>query len=182
MAGIRRRLEDLARLADRELLRIFDAGTVPQPEKLAGWEFRGYNPPLFAKFAGIQKFKKGFFWKGGDRADLWGYNIPVIQDGIHAPWANKHGDTAPKRFGFYRVLPVPESGRESRHRNGLLLDYGQGDNPIYDGTGFIRDYLVQVDPDNDDLYLGKAYVAVGPLRVPTNFFILDRLRASDYSG
>lgn len=182
MAQIKRRLEDLGRLSDRELLRVFEAGTVPVPEKLAGFEFRGYNPPLFAKIAGIQKFKKGFFWKDGDTSALWGYNIPVMQDGIHAPWSNKHGDTSPRRFGFYRVLPVTPGSKDDKHTNSLLLDYGQGNNPIYDGTGFIRDYLVQVDPDNDDLYLGKAYLAVGPLRVPTNFFVLDRLRPSDYTG
>jgi len=180
MTGIGRRLEDLARLSDAELTKVFEAGTVPATTRLAGWEFRGYNPPLFAKLAGIQKFKKGFFWKQGGGDELWGYNIPVIQDGIHAPWMNKHGDTAPKRFGFYRVLPVRPDDKEGKHPNGLLLDYGEGGNPIYDGTGFIRDYLVQVDPENEDLYLGKAYLAIGPLRVPTNFFVLERLRETEF--
>jgi len=32
------------------------------------------------------------------------------------------------------------------------------------------------DPANPDLYLGKAYYAVGPLRIATNFFILERHR------
>lgn len=35
--------------------------------------------------------------------------------------------------------------------------------------------MVQVDPANPDLLLGKAYYAVGPLRLPTrSFFILER--------
>ena len=46
----------------------------------------------------------------------------------------------------------------------------------------LRDYLVQVDPANPDLFLGKAYDALGPLRMPTNFFILERFRVglTDY--
>ena len=183
MPALKRSLEDLAQLADRELTRVFEAGTLPAPEKLAGWEFRGFNPPLFAKLAGIQKFKKGFFWKevGGAR-QLWGYNIPVLQGDPHAPWTNAHGETSPKRFGWYHVSEVDPAGKENKHPGSLLLDYGAGDNPIWDGTGFIRDYVVQVDPDNDDLYLGRAYLAAGPLRLPTNYFLLQRLQESDFSG
>ena len=43
-----------------------------------------------------------------------------------------------------------------------------------DPSQVLRDYVVQVDPDNRDLYLGKAYVAAGPLRIPTSFFIIER--------
>lgn len=186
MVAVKRKLEDLAQLSDRELARVFEAGSLPDPEKLAGWEFRGFNPPLFARLAGIQKFKKGFFWKEeeegeGDR-ELWGYNVPVLQGELHAPWTNTHGETTPKRFGWYRAAPVDPDGKENKHPGTLLLDYGQGDNPIWDGTGFIRDYLVQVDPDNDDLYLGKAYLAAGPFRFPANFFLLERLQESDFAG
>lgn len=181
MTGIRRRLEDLTGLSDRELTRIFDAGTVPSADKLVGWEFRGCQIPVYAKRAGIRKFKQGFFRKPGER-QLLGYSIPVIQDGVYAPWTNKHGDTAPKRFGFGPVLPVVPGEKDAKHTNAALLDCSKGGNPIWDGTGFVRDYLVQVDPDNDSLYLGKAYLAVGPLRVPLNFFILDRLRTSDFAG
>lgn len=181
MSGIGRRLEDLARLSDSELTRAFEAGTVPAPATLAAWEFRGYRPPLFARFVGIQKFKLGFYWKQGAPDDLWGYTIPTIQDGIHAPWTNRHGETAPKRFGFYRVVPVPPGDRDGKHPNALLLDHGQGENPFYDVTRQIRDYLVQVDPDNDDLYLGRTYLAVGLLRVPTSYFVLERLRETEFA-
>ena len=34
----------------------------------------------------------------------------------------------------------------------------------------------KVDADSDDVYLGKAYDAVGPLRVATSFFVLERHR------
>jgi hypothetical protein len=42
---------------------------------------------------------------------------------------------------------------------------------------------VQVDKRNPDLFLGKAYGAIGPLRIPTNFFVLERFRVglTDYA-
>jgi hypothetical protein len=60
------------------------------------------------------------------------------------------------------------------------LNYGKGGNKPYDPTAGLRDYVVQLD---DDLYLGKAYYALGPLRVPSNFFILERHRVglTDYA-
>ena len=65
------------------------------------------------------------------------------------------------------------------------LRYAQrawGGNPALDPTQVLRDYVVQVDPKNPDLFLGKAYGAFGPLRIPTNFFILERFRVglTDY--
>ena len=35
---------------------------------------------------------------------------------------------------------------------------------------------MRVDPENPDLYLGKAYYALEPIRVMPNFFILERHR------
>ena len=34
----------------------------------------------------------------------------------------------------------------------------------------------QVDPANPDLFLGKAYYALGPARVAASFFVLERDR------
>ena len=45
-------------------------------------------------------------------------------------------------------------------------------NPV----GWLRDYLVRVNPGSDDLLLGKAYLAVGPARAPLGFFLLERRR------
>ena len=58
----------------------------------------------------------------------------------------------------------------------MLLNYGKGGNAAFDPTQVLRDYVVQVDPKNPDLLLGKAYGAIGPLHIPTNFFILERFR------
>jgi len=44
----------------------------------------------------------------------------------------------------------------------------------------LRDYVVQPDPADPDLLLGKAYLALGPFRVPSNFFVIERLRRTSW--
>jgi len=159
-----------------ELESTFRRGVTPDLAALDGWEFRGCNVPGWAKVAGIKKFIKGFY--RDDRRDnaLFGYNTPVRQNGIYAPWLAKPSEDNPKRFGFYRVDPVDPTARDNEYLHAVLLDYGRGGNSKLDPTKGLRDYLIQVDADNPDLFLGKAYYALGPLRVATNFFILERHR------
>ena len=63
---MKRTLEDLAKLSNKELSRLFDAGTTPDTDKLVGWELRGFNKPFVTKLGGFQKFKKGFYLKSGE--------------------------------------------------------------------------------------------------------------------
>ncbi|MDB4955104.1 MAG: hypothetical protein JWO36_2673 [Myxococcales bacterium] len=170
----------LERASWRELEQVFVRGTTPDLEGLVGWEFRGINRlPLnglpVAKLVGIKKFLKGFF--RGEQG-VMGYNSPVAQNVLDGRW-----NVAPKRFGFYEVRPVDPTARDNNYLHALLLDYGSGGNKAYDPTAYLRDYLVQVDPANPDLLLGKAYYAVGPARIGTlNYFILERHRVglTDY--
>jgi hypothetical protein len=171
-AGARARA--LEQLSMGELEIVFQRGGTPSLDALVGWEFRGTNTPGWAKLAGIKKFIKGF-WRRED-GTVMGYNCPVVQDGLDAPWTAKPDDAAPKRFGFYKVAPVDATSRDNAYLHAVLLDYGAGGNKRFDPTAGLRDYVVQVDPGDDDLLLGKAYYAVGPLRVPTNFFVLERHR------
>jgi len=178
MAG-KRRLEDLAHLPTDELWQIFNHGRTPDFEKLKGWEFRGWNVPVFAKLIGIQKFQKGFFVKEGKLP--FGYNIPQKQNGAEQPWQSKPANDNPKRFGFYSVKKVESGGVEDKHPHALILNYGDGKNSLFEGA-FLRDYVVQADPDNDDLYLGAAYIALGSARIFSNFFIIERLRQPEFKG
>ncbi len=157
-----------------ELEKVFLDGITPDPELLAGWVFRGCNTPDWMRLLGIKKFMKGF-WRS--RGQLYGYNQPVVQDSLSKPWRAQPSDDNPKRFGFYSVEPVDSTATDNAYLHALLLDYGQGGNPFYDPSAGLRDYLVQVSADNPDLYLGKAYFALGPKRVPTfSFFVLERDR------
>ncbi len=167
------RYYELAQMSANELETVFLAGTLPSRHSLAGWEFRGMNHPAWAKLTGIKKFMKGFYWQDDV---LFGYNCPVVQDEIELPWRSKPLGAEPKRFGFYRVAKVDPTARDNAYLHSVLLNYGEGGNKTLDPSRGLRDYLVKVDSDNDDLYLGKAYYAVGPLRIPANFFLLERER------
>jgi len=167
----------LGALPNKELEAVMLRGERPDPDRLAGWEFRGMNTPNFTKLLGIKKFIKGFYKSPGGQ--LFGYNIPVVQDSTSSPWSYKGGVAKP--FGFYRVDPVDAATRDNAYLNSLLLDYGRGGNHELDPTSGLRDYLVRVEPGSDDLMLGKAYYALGPLRVATSYFVLERLRPSNFT-
>ena len=167
---------DLIKMKARELDQIFQRGVTPKPEDLIGWEFRGFNPPTFARVLGFQKFKKGFFVDAGQSkdADVSGYNVWVFQNRADDPHVAKPTEEVPKRHGFFLVHKVEAGDADGKYPHALLLDYGKGKNSPYNPERAIRDYLVQVDPDNRDLYLGKAYLAVGGLRIFSNFFVIER--------
>ena len=166
---------EIGALPASELASIMARGEPPSEEALAGWEWRGLNTMGWAKLAGIKKFVKGFYQD--DDGLLWGYNEPIVQNALEEPWSARPNDDEPKRFGFYTVGPVDPTARDNRYLHALLLDYGKGKNPRFDASAGLRDYLVQVDRNDPDVLLGKAYYAAGPLRLPTySFFILERHR------
>lgn len=171
--------EQLCRMSNPELEALLKAGKGPAPEALAGYEWRGFNRPPWAALLGIRKFIKGFFAKDGG---VEGYNIPARQNAFSEPWIQKPSPEAPKRFAFYRVRAV-EAGEDSLYPNATLLDYGASPrNLSIHPARLLRDYVVQPDPANPDLMLGKAYVAFGLLRIPATFFILERLRPTDWKA
>jgi hypothetical protein len=164
----------------RELEKVFMRGSMPDLDDLVGWEFRGVNHlPLnvlpLAQLVGIKKFVKGFFKTDDGR--VMGYNRPVGRNALDGRW-----NVVEKMFGYYEVAPVDPTARDNKYLHAVLLNYGKGGNPVLDPTQVLRDYVVQVDPKNPNLLLGKAYGAFGPLRIPTNFFILERFRVglTDY--
>jgi hypothetical protein len=164
-----------------ELEKVFQRGVMPDLDDLVGWEFRGVNHlPLnvlpVAQLVGIKKFVKGFFRTEDGR--VMGYNRPVGRNALDARW-----NVVDKKFGYYEVAPVDPTSRDNKYLHAVLLNYGKGGNPAYDPSQVLRDYVVQVDANNPNLYLGKAYGAFGPLRIPTNFFILERFRVglTDYA-
>ncbi len=169
----------LEAMNNTQLEKVFLQGSMPNLAALVGWEFRGMNVPGWARLAGIKKFVKGFFDAGG--GIVMGYNCPVAQNGLTESWNFLPSAFAPKRFGFYQVAPVDAASKENKYLHAVLLNYGRGGNSKFDPSAGLRDYLIQVDADNPDLYLGKAFYAVGPARIATNFFILERLGVGVHS-
>lgn len=158
-------IDRLRALPARELETVLVRGETPAVDSLAGWEFRGWNTPAFAKILGIQEFVKGFYRSANGA--LYGYNRQPGKE---------------KRFGFYRVDAVDAAARDNAYLHALLLDYGRGGGTLLDPTTRLRDYLVRVERGSDELLLGKAYVAAGPLRVPVSYFLLERLRPTEFRG
>jgi hypothetical protein len=169
----------LERASWNELETAFLRGATPDVDALVGWEFRGINRFPFngivpiAEVTKIKKFVKGFL-RTEDGA-IVGYNRKVKPNALDGRW-----DIADRRFGFFAVNPVDATARDNRYLHALLLDYGKGGNPRGDLSSGVRDYLVQLGPD---MFLGKAYYALGPLRLRSNFFILERHRVglTDYA-
>ena len=169
----------LALASNDELEAYMKRGVAPDVRQLVGWRFRGYNTLDFTTVLGFRKFKKGFFSEKEPEhaaSPICGYNVDVEQNGLGEPWIEK--DKPP--YGFFKVYRVDPAQKDNFYPNALLLDYGRGKNPPYDPSQFLRDYLIQPDPDNPDLLLGKAYVAVGPLRLFVSYFVLERLDKSDF--
>ena len=169
-------------MSKSDLETAFLRGVTPSLESLVGWEFRGMNHPKWARLAGIKKFVKGFERRdapseastsgaAGGLPPVYGYNRPVKQNQLTEAW-----NVGDKRFGFYLVTPVDPTSRDNAHLHAVLLDYGRGGNGRFDPTRGLRDYLVQVDSDDPNLFLGLAKYALGPFRIQTNFFVLERLR------
>ncbi len=173
------RYDRLARTSDAELEALLRGGRAPDARALAGFEWRGYNTAAFTSLLGIRKFIKGFFAGAGG---VEGFNTPVKQNKLSDPWLRRPHPENPRRFGFYRVTRVQADGKECLYPNGLLLDYGASRrNPRLAPERVLRDYLVQPFPDDPDLLLGKAYLALGPWRIASNFFVIGRLSASDWT-
>jgi hypothetical protein len=163
------RFVEIAKSSRRALEETLLRGAMPDLASLAGWEFRGMNTPPWARAVRIRKFVKGF--ERRDQGQIFGYNRPAAQNADGDPW-----QVTGRPFGFYRVTPVDATDRDNAYLHAALLDYSRGENRPWDPSRGLRDYLVQVDPGNPDLFLGKAYYAVGPGRVPVSFFVLERLR------
>ena len=163
----------LAHANSAALERALVSGEAPEPERLLGAEWRGYNISSLTRLMGIQKFIKGFLLA---RDGVEGYNVRVQQNGLMGPWTEKAVPEQSRRYAFFRVLRVNPDGVDHVYLNALLLDYGASErNPSIGVERLLRDYLVQPDSANADLLLGKAYLAIGGWRVPANFFVLERM-------
>lgn len=160
----------LCQASGPELDQAFANGRTPDAAELCGWEYYGYNTAAIAGVLGIRKFKKAFFAKTKG-APVGGYNCKVRPTPLDGPWEN--GGPGGAYQGYYDVKPGADGRAIAAHDNALFLDYGTGVNSLFDGS-FLRDFVVQPDPDEPDVFLGKAYASLGPVTIPVSYFVLQR--------
>ena len=163
---------------DNVLEEVMRFGAPPSMEELSGWEFRGYNTLDLAAIAGFRKFKKGFYREDPSRdfaLGINGYNVKVAQNNLGEPWIDKFKRGESVKHGWYDVYPVRLTELDNKYPNSLLINYGiSSKNAVYDPARLMRDYIVQVYPDNPDLLLGKAFGSLGTLRIFVSYFVLER--------
>ncbi len=170
----------LCLMTDDELSDVFARGITPDFKELGGFEFDGYNTMDLTQLIGIRRFRKGFLEAdetvGSD--ELGGYNVTVRPGPPTTEWDIVYKKGKPHRHSPYRVYRAPAGDKEDKYPHSLLINYDCPRNPVWN-PGFLRDYLVKVTPDNPDLFLGKAYVALGPARVYVSYFVLKRAEKVD---
>lgn len=172
----------LALATNVELEHVMRAGVQPDPASIAGWEFKGWNTLDLTSVLGFRKFKKGFYQMDPttDPAEgIQGYNVKPVQNGLGDPWFDivKKGQSV--KHGWYDCYPVRLHEVDNKYPNGLLINYNCGRNPTGDPTSFLRDYIVKPYADDEDLMLGKAFVALGSsLRLFVSYFVLERYNES----
>ena len=143
------------------------SGEPPLADDLVGREYRGTNMPATSRLLGIRRFIKGF--EHAEDGTVSGYNRRVRGGNLAAPWTASSW-RGKERFGYFTVTPVDPLVRDNRYLNALLLDYGSGLNEPRDPTAILRDYLVRTQ---SGLLLGHAFFALGPLRIPVGYFVLE---------
>jgi hypothetical protein len=181
-------LEDLARLPRTELEHILRYGETPDFGALEGWVFRGANVLLPQRLL-VPKFAKGFFTEARDgKRVTMGYNLEAEKSPFSEPWKILPDPSQARPYGFFEVTRLPIGDRKGYYPNALFFDYALGGSAgslpfhlmmVNLFGSRLRDFLVQVEPNNRDLYLGKAYYSVGAW-LDQGFFVLERLqRAPD---
>lgn len=162
----------LCTASNAELDQAFAAGVLPDADRLCGDEFYGYNVSRLARALGLTKFKKAFIHREKGRTRVAGYNCKVKPTRLDGPWEN--GGPGGAYQGYYDVKPPAEGRAIAHHPNALYLDYGSDpSNSLLDGS-FLRDFVVQVDPAEPDVLLGKAYIKLGPIQLGFSYFVLQR--------
>lgn len=168
--------EDICAAPLSEVAKLFERGQTPNLAEIVGWEYQGRNLGLTPKLMDLRRFIKGFLANHGDPTTASGYNLWAKQrvPPQNGNWVPFMKDGVPIRHGFYQIKPVEPQARDNKYPHALLLDYSLGRNPWYHPGRLLRDYMVQVYPDNPCLLVGRAYVALGRARVFGSFFVLKR--------
>lgn len=163
---------ELCRCSRAELARVLRTGHPIDATALADSEYRGTSLglPPFADRLLWKRFRKAFRRDPASGA-LVGWNVRTEQDVACTPRRRANGEAV--TFGHFAVIEAP-TGTPGLGAHGLLLDYGKAGS-VLDPLRTLRDPLVAVHAGSIELLLGRTYLALGPLTLPTpSYFILER--------
>ena len=171
-------------LATRDTLEeTMRLGVRPDMDALVGWEFKVYTVLEPSELFSLRKFKKGFYLEDPTRdpgLGINGYTVKVHSNTLGEPWIDRTRMGNPRRSLWFDVYPVSLTEIDNKYPNALLLNYGLSPkNGLLEPGRMLRDYVVQVYEDNTDLLLGKSFMALGNMRVPLTFTVLERHNESN---
>jgi hypothetical protein len=180
----RHTFKSICGLGRHDLETLFICGTTPRLREVLGWEYRGRNISLVSAMLRIRRFIKGFLKPLTDTDppgiaagyNLWARQSDETRDNNWIPILK---DGKPLRHGFYGICRVRPDAADNKYPHAFLLDYSLGRNPWYYPGRFLRDYVVQVYPDDPRLLIGKAYVALGSVRLFGGYFVMERAARND---
>lgn len=156
----------------REHATMLARGHAVDPLALAGSSYRGTSLglPKWIERATWTTFRKVFAPAEGSRVRGW--NVRVEPSPPHAARLRRGKEWT---FGHYEVVSLRPGECPLPIREGLLLDYGRGDNPALDPTRFVRDPIVALTAGSVDLLLGYTYLRVLGRSIGTpSWFLLER--------
>ena len=158
--------EELCSAPPSALEFVMRHGGAPDLEALVGREYDGFNVTPLADAMGVRKFRKGFYRAGGK---VRGYNVRMAQNG-GGPWTLLSGVS--ERYGWYDVVPLAAHFPllAEQYPGATLIQY-DAKNAVMEGK-MLRDLLVQANPGDDSLLLGKAYFDVGGKLLAPSYFVL----------
>jgi hypothetical protein len=163
---------DLVHTPLRHLPALMVQGRRPDLEALCGWEWRGTNLPMTSRLLGIRRFIKGFVSVDG-RGE--GYNVSVEGSDLGAPWVERRQRDGRREWARFAVTPLDGTAPGARYPDAVLLDYGAVGSPERGVARRLRDHVVAMSPDSQDLLLGRAFLRVSRADVPVGWFALERL-------
>jgi hypothetical protein len=163
----------LVRAPTSRLADVMQRGDTPDLDQLVGWEWRGTNMPASTALMGLRRFIKGFERVG---SIVEGYNVTVPGHDLTTPWADKRRRDGRREWARFGVAAVDPTSIDNRYLGAVLIDYSKPAQPEAGIPSRLRDYVVRVTPEADDLLLGRSYLAVGQRRIPLGWFALERLR------
>jgi len=175
--GTRYTFEDIVAAGRATHVELFMRGTAPNLRDLEGFQYDGRNLSLVSFFLRVRRFIKGFVTNpaGADPGSIDGYNLWARQDdGLVAPWQ----PSSPDRHGFYKVYKVRPGELDDKYPHALMFNYALGGNPWHQPSQFLRDYVVQVYPDDPALLIGNADAALGSRRIFAGYFVMRRRGSS----